>query len=175
MQMREVQLLGRRGGFGLSSTGLDSVLSFSEWSASEVEWQSPLALNLSGKSSGSEQLSWSQRMAKASGKPVPLLQFMAMHGFAEVPAYMLDRIARVEFDLKLPADLPAKVFQLIKLVLRCEDREACAYLECRVVAQTCILSDRPWHAVAHVEGVIYVVGRWRMHDHGSATLSLTNT
>lgn len=56
---------------------------------------------------------------------------------------MLDRIARVEFEMKLPADLPAKVFQLIKDVLRCDDREAYVYLEYRVVAQTCILRNRP--------------------------------
>ena len=106
------------------------VLRFDDWLVYEISMVSPLLSKLQG-------CPGAQFLAKQHGKGVEFLKFAAQKAFWSTTSEFLNKVARLEYDEKLSKGTVHELaFQLIKIVLKCNDREACAYLGHRMVANS---------------------------------------
>lgn len=115
------------------------VLDFAEWTTTTIEWLSPMAQHLLCNTS---KLGWSRRLARAVSAAQLVLKFSAAHACFDIKGQKLDTLARIEYKTKLPNSCPEKVFNLIRLVLGCDERTACSYMDNRLVFdKETVLSD----------------------------------
>ena len=115
--------------WGPDALSLIPVFAFEDWQIIGHEWLSPMKLAVLN---GRVPSTWpSTAVARQAAAAKPFLKYAAEHAFWDLASPILERLAKVEYSLKLSGEFPEKLHCLIQTVLCCSDADAAVYMQAR--------------------------------------------